>query len=105
MNPESGLINYQYDTNGNLQVKTDARGVSSHISYDALNRITRRWYNGSSSLNQVTNNVPALPSGVATSDEVAYFYDSQSLPSGAPPGFSSGYSIGRYGVRHRRQRW
>jgi YD repeat-containing protein len=48
MNPESGLINYQYDANGNLQVKTDARGVSSHISYDALNRNTRRCYNESS---------------------------------------------------------
>jgi YD repeat-containing protein len=46
MNPESGVINYQYDANGNLQVKTDARGVSSHISYDALDRIARCWYNG-----------------------------------------------------------
>jgi RHS repeat-associated protein len=94
-NPENGTVIYQYDENGNPKVKTDARGVSAHFSYDALNRITRRWYNGSTSLDQVTNNVPALPSGVAASDEVAYFYDSQSLPSGAPPGFSPGYSIGR----------
>ena len=92
-NPESSVINYQYDANGNLQVKTDGRGVSSHISYDALSRITRRWYNGSSSLDQVTNNVPALPSGAASSDEVAYFYDSQSLQSSAP-NYSRGYAVG-----------
>src|SRR6266404_4749323 len=94
-NPESGRVDYQYDENGNTKVKTDARGVSAHFSYDALNRVTRRWYNGSTSLDQVNNNVPTLPSGVAASDEVSYFYDSQSLPPGAPPGFSPGYSIGR----------
>ncbi|HXM47136.1 MAG TPA: hypothetical protein VN956_04655, partial [Pyrinomonadaceae bacterium] len=94
MNPESGQINYQYDANGNLQVKTDARGVSSHISYDALSRMKKRSYNGSNSLDQVTNNVPALPSGVAASDEVAYFYDSQDLPSNRPT-YAHDYATGR----------
>jgi RHS repeat-associated protein len=93
-NPESGPIGYQYDENGNLKVKTDARGVSEHLSYDALNRPIRRWYNGSSSLGEGTNNLPALPSDVATSDEVAYVYDSQGLPSGAP-NYSRGYATGR----------
>src|SRR5260370_13132071 len=32
-NPESGTINYQYDNNGNLTQKNDARGViSAYIS-------------------------------------------------------------------------
>lgn len=93
-NPESGIIGYQYDENGNLRVKTDARGVSVHFSYDALNRVMRRWYNGSSELSDITNNDPALPGGVTTSDEVAYFYDSQGLPSGAP-NFARGYATGR----------
>jgi YD repeat-containing protein len=45
VNPESGTVSYQYDDNGNPVVKTDARGVSVHLEYDSLNRITRRWYN------------------------------------------------------------
>ena len=98
--PESGTINYQYDNNGNLEVKTDARGVSAHYAYDELNRVARRWYNGSSSTSYTTNNSPNLPSGVGASDEINYFYDSQSLPSGAPSSaspdsYSRGYSTGR----------
>jgi RHS repeat-associated protein len=95
MNPESNTVGYQYDENGNLRVKTDARGVSAHFSYDALNRVTRRWYNSSTSLTEQTNNSPALSNDVATSDEVAYFYDSQGLPSGAPPSLARGYATGR----------
>ena len=92
-NPESGMISYQYDDNGNLLIKTDARGVSAHYEYDALNRVKRRWYNGSSSLTDVTHNVPTLPSGVGASDEAKYFYDSQSIP-GAPT-FNRGFAAGR----------
>jgi RHS repeat-associated protein len=94
VNPESGTVWYQYDENGNLRVKTDVRGVSAHYSYDALNRVARRWYNSSTSPTEQTNNSPALPANVATSDEVAYLYDSQGLPSGAPS-FSRGYATGR----------
>ncbi|MGI8835346.1 MAG: PA14 domain-containing protein [Pyrinomonadaceae bacterium] len=39
-NPESGTISYQYDANGNLTQKSDARGVVSTYGYDALNRNT-----------------------------------------------------------------
>jgi RHS repeat-associated protein len=92
-NPESGTVSYQYDNNGNLLVKTDPRGVSSHYEYDALNRVTRRWYNGSSAPTAATHNSPALPSGVGTSDEAKYFYDSQSIP-GAPT-FDRGFAIGK----------
>jgi len=93
-NPESGTISYQYDDNGNLLVKTDARGVSAHYAYDALNRAGRRWYNGSSLLTSTTNNSPALPTGVGATDEVKYFYDTQTLPAGAPT-FDRGYATGR----------
>ena len=93
-NPENGIISYQYDNNANLLVKTDARGVSTHFAYDELNRPTRRWYNGSSSTTSTTHNSPALPSGVGATDEANFFYDSQTLPSGAPT-FSRGFSIGR----------
>jgi RHS repeat-associated protein len=93
-NPESGTLSYQYDDNGNLLVKTDARGVSAHYDYDALNRAGRRWYNGSSLLTSTTNNSPTLPTGVVASDEVKYFYDTQALPGGAPT-FDRGYAKGR----------
>ncbi|HEY0761036.1 MAG TPA: RHS repeat-associated core domain-containing protein [Pyrinomonadaceae bacterium] len=93
-NPENGTVSYQYDSSSNLLVKTDARGVSTHLAYDALNRLTRRWYNGSSLTSATTHNSPALPSGVGTSDEANFYYDSQSLPTGAPT-FSRGSSVGR----------
>jgi RHS repeat-associated protein len=67
-------VTYLYDDNGNLLVKTDARGVSAHYDYDALNRITRRWYNGSSSTSATTHS-SSLPNGVAATDEVTYAYD------------------------------
>ena len=92
-NPENGTISYQYDADDNLLVKTDARGVSIHYSYDALSRITRRWYNGSSAIGSTTHNSPALPANVGATNEVRFYYDSQSLPGGAPP-FSRGASLG-----------
>ena len=94
VNPESGTVTYQYDDNGNLLVKTDARGVSIHYEYDSLNRASRRWYNGSNSTTATTHNSPALPTGVGTTDEVRFYYDTQSLPGGAPS-YSRGSAIGR----------
>jgi YD repeat-containing protein len=94
LNPESGTISYQYDDNGNLIVKTDARNASAHYEYDALNRATRRWYNGSNSISATTHNSPAVPAGVGATDEVKFFYDSQSLPTGAPS-YTRGAAVGR----------
>ena len=94
VNPESGTTSYQYDNGGNLIVRTDARNVSTHYAYDALNRPTRRWYNSSSSTAATTHNSPALPAGVGVSNEVTFFYDLQSLPPGAPT-FVRGSAIGR----------
>ena len=104
-NPESGTVSYKYDLNGNVIVKTDARTdpnnsskkVSTHFEYDALNRIIRRWYNGSSSETDTVNNNPTLPPDVAVTAEANYFYDLTPLPSLSPgvPSFSRGASIGR----------
>jgi RHS repeat-associated protein len=45
INPESGTINYQYDVNGNLTQKGDARGViTTFAAYDPLNRPTTKSY-------------------------------------------------------------
>ena len=74
-NPENGTVSYQYDPGSNLTQRTDARGVTTTSAYDVLNRVTSRTYND------------GTPS-------VAYFYDSQPLPGGAPA-IDRGYSTGR----------
>ncbi|WP_229390883.1 DUF2341 domain-containing protein [Methanosarcina sp. DH2] len=38
--PDMGSWTYEYDLNGNLLNQTDARGVSTILSYDDLNRVT-----------------------------------------------------------------
>jgi len=43
-NPESGTIEYEYDPNGNLTEKTDARSIVTTYTYDELNRVTARDY-------------------------------------------------------------
>jgi YD repeat-containing protein len=93
-NPESGTISYQYDNNGNLLVKTDARNVSAHYEYDRLNRLTRRWYNRSNLVTDTTHNNPGLPPEVGASNETKFFYDAQALLAGAPS-FTRGSSLGR----------
>lgn len=76
-NPESGTITYAYDNNGNLTSRLDARSITTTYTYDALNRPTQRSYNDS----------PQTPT-------VNYYYDSQSLPSGAPS-YTRGSTAGR----------
>lgn len=60
-NLESCLIQYSYDSNGNLTSKIDARPITTAYTYDALNGVTLRAY---------TNE----PSGSETAD-VTYTYD------------------------------
>jgi RHS repeat-associated protein len=39
---DSGTCQSRYDANGNLQVKTDPRGITTNFVYDALNRLSSR---------------------------------------------------------------
>ncbi len=77
-NPENGTVSYTYDNNSNMLTRLDARGITTTLAYDALNRPTSKSYNDSN---------PQTPA-------VNYFYDAQTLPSGAPS-FSRGSSTGR----------
>jgi YD repeat-containing protein len=43
-NPESGTISYQYYDSGDLRMKTDARGVTTTMTYNGLHRITMKTY-------------------------------------------------------------
>jgi len=72
---ESGTVTYSYDDNGNLLTRQDARSVTTNVAYDALNRPTAKTY---------TDGTPRLD----------YYYDTQSLPGGAPT-FDRGYAKGR----------
>lgn len=79
-NPESGFISYKYDANGNLKVKTDARLVSAHYKYDQLNRVIKRWYNSTSSIEESPSN-ENLPSGVGVSPQANFTYDAHPATS------------------------
>lgn len=87
VNPESGTTTYKYDDASNLIVRTDARSVSTHYEYDGINRLIRRWYNTDSSVGATTHTS-------TTTDQSYFYYDSQSLPSGAPS-YSRGSAVSR----------
>ena len=75
-NPESGTVSYQYDNNSNLTLRTDARGISTTLSYDALNRLKTKTYSD-------------------TTPTVKYCYDNNTqFAAGAPAGFDVGSAIG-----------
>jgi len=84
-NPESGLIQYQYDNNGNLTQKTDARLVVTNYVYDALNRVTQRNYTAPG----------GLPNYQATPN-VSYFYDNLPNAKGKLTKVSSSVSTTEY---------
>jgi RHS repeat-associated protein len=44
LNPESTSLAYVYDNNGNVILKTDARGITTKYFYDAVNRLTQKVY-------------------------------------------------------------
>jgi YD repeat-containing protein len=71
----AGTTGYTYDANGNVQTKTDARGVTTTDGYDALNRMLSKSYS-----DQVT-------------PFACYQYDASSI-SGASSG-AAGNMIGR----------
>jgi RHS repeat-associated protein len=82
LNPESGTATYHYNNNGNLDWKTDARGVKTSYTYDSLNRVKTRSYS-------LTGTTP--PNYIASPD-VSYFYDGTGMPADVTttPAFSKG---------------
>jgi RHS repeat-associated protein len=82
INPESGNVSYQYDNNGNLLKKTDARNIVSTYTYDALNR------NTSVNYSNTTIGNPDVP-------DVTRFYDGATNGKGR---FWYSYSAGNFSV-------
>lgn len=85
-NPESGLIQYAYDNNGNLTRKTDARGVQTDFVYDALNRIINRNY----------STPGGTPPNYQATPNVSYFYDNLPNAKGKLIKVSSSVSTTEY---------
>jgi YD repeat-containing protein len=74
-------IGYQYDANGNLTQKTDARGVVSTYAYDALNRSTTIDYSDTTSINpDVTRYYDGAVNGKG---RFWYFYSGGNFSSGS----------------------
>ena len=68
-NNSSWSMSYAYDSAGNLQFKTDARGVVTENRYDSINRVTTILYR--------INGQPDPNSG-----DIEYLYDNASLGKG-----------------------
>ncbi len=77
-NPESGLISYKYDENGNLTSKTDARSITTTYVYDVLNRVKNRNYSDN------------------TTPNVAYTYDNGTNAKGKLTKVTNGISTTEY---------
>jgi YD repeat-containing protein len=80
-NPEAGTTAYEFDNNGNPTKKTDSRGVSTHFTYDALNRVTQKSYTGESGY---------------TTPTITYTYDEYSNAIGRLTKVSSSISETKY---------
>lgn len=66
-NPETGTVTYSYNAMGNVQTRTDARGIITTYAYDKGNRITSKTYSGNA------------PSGSLSS---CYKYDDAAVENG-----------------------
>jgi RHS repeat-associated protein len=105
-NPESGQINYNYDNNGNLINKTDARGVVTNYVYDNINRVTSRNYSdGTPTVSYVYDNLPnakgrltQVSSSISTTnynqfDNLGRVLASQQITDGQTYNFGYSYNL------------
>lgn len=86
-NPERGVETFEYDQNGNLTKRIDARNLRSTFEYDGINRQTKRTYDvvGGGS----------LPNGAVATPTVDLFYDGKGIPQSITVPASSAGPLGR----------
>src|SRR5258708_1507588 len=90
-NPESGLIRYVYDKNGNGTQKTDANSTVTNLSYDELNRVLKKTY----TLPQGSTIVATSPVDYCYDQESGTVQDPNNQTRNCNGALSSTYSIGR----------
>ena len=64
---------YAYTEFGSVKKKTDARGVETHYAFDALHRVTQKWYTGLGG-DDTGSTRPALPASVTATGDVYIGY-------------------------------
>ena len=97
----AGTTGYSYDANGNVQTRTDARGVTANYSYDSLNRLIGKTYTNAPAgtlsncyqYDTATNGIGRLG---------AEWTQTGACPQTAPAsGYQSGRSFGSYDAMGR----
>jgi RHS repeat-associated protein len=77
--PEAGTLSLTYFDSNNVKKQADARGVETHYSYDALNRLNKVWYTGAGGDDTGTVR-PALPATVAATADLQISYNNYTTP-------------------------
>jgi RHS repeat-associated protein len=95
---------FKYDENGNLTEKTDARGVKTAMTYDALNRVTSKVYAGTNPESiAAANATPSVNNFYDDYSAVAHLSGAPSWPGtpskGRPIGVT--YGVGSEGTYHK----
>jgi YD repeat-containing protein len=79
LDPDMGVWKYEYDNAGNLITQTDALSQSVIFAYDALNRVTGKWY--SNMLGSSPASARAVRQYTTPTSSVLYFLHSDHLVS------------------------
>lgn len=97
--PESGYICYGtwsngicangYDANGNMISRTDARGIETHFTYDALNRPTTKYF-------ATPLRYPEIEDIVANSPTTMWTYDNGTVLGGSQLQQIDGSPVGNF---------
>lgn len=87
--PEAGLVRFEYTDFDAVRLRTDARGVETHIDYDGLNRPERIDYTGS--------NGGALPAGVDPMGPVVIAWNTTGSGNGQIQSIADGTGVESFG--------
>jgi RHS repeat-associated protein len=84
VNPESGIVDYTYDRNGNIKTKRDARGIKTIYDYDGLNRAVQKCYRviGTGPLGATTCSGAQNETLEPNTFDTTFVYDSESHSKG-----------------------
>lgn len=93
--PEGGTVGFTYTDFGSVLKRTDARNVETHHKYDSLNRLSQVWYTGLGG-DDSGSVKPALPAGVAATQDVTIAYKTTTLGNGEVDTINDGAGIEGY---------